>query len=48
MWENNFMLSAWRTMLEQFITDDVRGFVNGNIQNRLPNSSSILFRDVRA
>lgn len=48
MWENNSKISAWRTKLEQFITDDDRGFVNGNIKNRLPNTSSILLRDVRA
>jgi cysteine desulfurase len=48
MWENNSRISAWRTKLEQFITDDDRGFVNGDIKNRLPNTSSILLRDVRA
>jgi cysteine desulfurase len=47
-WDTAGRLSAWRTRLEQYITEDDRGFVNGCIKNRLPNTSSILIRGVKA
>lgn len=47
-WEIATRLSAWRTKLEQFITEDDRGFINGCVKNRLPNTSNILIRGIKA
>jgi cysteine desulfurase len=47
-WDVATKLSAWRTRLEQYITDDERGFVNGCVKNRLPNTTNILIRGVKA
>lgn len=48
MWDVAGRLSAWRTRLEQYITEDDRGFVNGSIKNRLPNTTNIHIRGVKA
>lgn len=47
-WDVAGRVSAWRTKLEQYITEDDRGFVNGCVRNRLPNTTSILLRGVKA
>lgn len=47
-WETATRLSAWRTRLEQYITEDDRGFINGSVRNRLPNTSNILIRGIKA
>lgn len=47
-WNVAGKLSAWRTRLEQYITEDDRGFVNGSVKNRLPNTTNILIRGVKA
>lgn len=47
-WELAGRLSSWRTKLEQYITEDDRGFVNGCVKNRLPNTTSILIHGVKA
>lgn len=47
-WEVASRVSAWRTRMEQYITEDDRGFVNGSIKSRLPNTSNILIRGVKA
>ncbi len=48
LWENASRLSAWRTKMEQFITEDDRGFINGSVRDRLPNTSNILLKGIRA
>lgn len=47
-WESATKISAWRTRLEQYITEDDRGYINGDIRNRLPNTTNILIRGVKA
>lgn len=47
-WEVAAHVSAWRTRMEQFITENERGFVNGNIKSRLPNTSNILVHGLKA
>lgn len=47
-WDIAGRVSSWRTKLEQYITEDDRGFVNGSVKNRLPNTTSILIRGVKA
>ena len=47
-WDVAGRVSAWRTKLEQYITEDDRGFVNGCVKNRLPNTTNILIRGVKA
>lgn len=47
-WEKAGKLSAWRTRLEQYITEDERGFVNGSVKNRLPNTTNILLHGIKA
>lgn len=47
-WEFAARVSSWRTKLEQFITEDDRGFVNGSIRNRLPNTTNIMLKGIRA
>lgn len=57
MWEANERISKLRTFTEQFITEDnlerdskhiTRGFINGCIRNRLPNTSNIFLKGIRA
>ena len=48
IWDVAGRLSASRTRLEQYITEDDRGFVNGIVKNRLPNTTNILIRGVKA
>lgn len=47
-WDIAGRVSSWRTKLEQYITEDDRGFVNGCVKNRLPNTTNILIRGVKA
>jgi cysteine desulfurase len=47
-WDVATRLSAWRTRLEQYITEDDRGFINGSVKDRLPNTSSIMLRGIKA
>lgn len=47
-WNIASRVSSWRTKLEQYITEDDRGFVNGSIKNRLPNTTNILLKGIRA
>lgn len=47
-WDVATRLSAWRTKMEQFITEDDRGFVSGCVKNRLCNTSNIILKNIRA
>lgn len=47
-WDRATHLSAWRTRLEQYITEDDRGFINGSVKDRLPNTSNIMLRGIKA
>ncbi len=47
-WENTSGISALRTLLEQQLTTNGIGYVNGSIKNRLPNTSNILFPGIKA
>lgn len=57
MWETNERISKLRTFAEQFITEDnlersnggiERGYINGCIKSRLPNTSNILLKGIKA
>ena len=47
-WEDTSHISKLRTMLEQMLTYNGKGYVNGSIKNRLPNTSNILFPGLKA
>lgn len=55
MWETNERISKLRTYTEQFLTEDnlerssiERGYINGCIKSRLPNTSNILLKGIKA
>jgi cysteine desulfurase len=48
MWERSEKSSKLRTKLEQFLLDIGGVHVNGNMRDRLPNTSNMLFEGVRA
>lgn len=47
-WETTAEVSKLRTILEQQLTTNGIGYVNGAIKNRLPNTTNILFPGIRA
>ncbi len=47
-WETTAEVSKLRTLLEQQLTTNGIGYVNGAIKNRLPNTTNILFPGIRA
>jgi cysteine desulfurase len=47
-WDDTSRMSQLRTLLEQQLTDNGLGYVNGSVKNRLPNTSSICFPGTRA
>jgi len=48
IWEDTAQMSKSRTLIEQILTTNGPGYVNGNIKNRLPNTSNICFSSIRA
>jgi cysteine desulfurase len=40
--------SRWRTILEQQLTEDGKGTINGSIKSRLPNTTNITFPGIKA
>ncbi len=49
LWEYGASVSRLRTLLEQSLTiEKPFGFINGNIKNRLPNTTNICFRGFRS
>lgn len=47
-WEDMTLLSEMRTLLEQMLTTNGRGYVNGSIKNRIPNTTNICFPGIKA
>lgn len=47
-WENSSRLSALRTLLEQILTTNGRGYVNGSVRNRIMNTTNIYFPGIKA
>lgn len=47
-WEDMTHLSEMRTLLEQMLTTNGRGYVNGSIKNRIPNTTNLCFPGIRA
>ena len=45
LWEESSRLSYLRTILEQKLTETGNVFINGNIKNRLPNTTNLCFHD---
>jgi len=48
MWDDNIKLSRLRTMLEQALTETGKVFVNGDMRNRLPNTTNLLFKNLKS
>jgi cysteine desulfurase len=46
MWDDNSRLSRLRTMLEQALCETEKVFVNGDMRNRLPNTTNLLFSGI--
>lgn len=47
-WEDSSRLSYLRTVLEQRLTENGKVFINGSIKNRLPNTSNLCFKGLKA
>ena len=47
-WEESSRISFLRTKLEQKLTENGKVFINGNIKNRLPNTSNLCFHGLKA
>lgn len=47
-WDYGLHTSKWRTILEQQLTEEGRGFINGCIRSRLPNTTNITFPGLKA
>ncbi len=47
-WDYGMHTSKWRTILEQHLTEDGRGFINGCIRARIPNTTNITFPGIKA
>jgi cysteine desulfurase len=48
MWDDNIKLSRLRTILEQALTETEKVFVNGDMRNRLPNTTNLLFKNLKS
>lgn len=47
-WDDTTNYSRLRTLLEQMVTYNELGFVNGSLKDRLPNTSNICFQGIKA
>jgi cysteine desulfurase len=47
-WDDSSSISKMRTALEQMLTDDGFGFINGNTRNRIYNTTNIAFPGIKA
>lgn len=47
-WDDSSMISKLRTLLEQILTDDGFGYINGSVRNRIYNTTNICFPGIRA
>ncbi len=47
-WEDTSVMSSLRTVLEQMLTTNGSGYVNGSIKDRLPNTTNICFPGIKA
>lgn len=47
-WDDSSLISKLRTLLEQMLTDDGFGFINGSIRNRVYNTTNISFPGIRS
>jgi cysteine desulfurase len=48
LWDYGIHTSRWRTILEQQLTEDGKGTINGSIKSRLPNTTNITFPGIKA
>ena len=48
LWEESSRLSFLRTKLEQALTDSGGVYINGSIKNRLPNTTNLCFKGLKA
>jgi cysteine desulfurase len=48
VWDYGIHTSRWRTILEQQLTEDGKGTINGSIKSRLPNTTNITFPGIKA
>lgn len=48
LWDYAMHTSRWRTILEQALTVNQRGYINGSIKSRLPNTTNIYFPGIRS
>ncbi len=48
LWDDSTRISRLRTLLEQILTTNGIGYVNGDIKNRLPNTTNIFFPGFKA
>lgn len=48
LWDDNIKLSRLRTFLEQALTETGKVFVNGDMRNRLPNTTNLLFKNFKS
>jgi cysteine desulfurase len=47
-WEESSRLSLLRTKLEQALTEEGGVFINGSVKDRLPNTSNLCFKSIKA
>jgi cysteine desulfurase len=47
-WDDSSMISKMRTLLEQLLTEDGFGYINGSIRNRVFNTTNISFPGIKA
>ncbi|HLG03841.1 MAG TPA: aminotransferase class V-fold PLP-dependent enzyme, partial [Bacteroidia bacterium] len=47
-WDDAQRISALRTRLEQILTGSNEAYINGSIRNRLPNTTNISFKGIKA
>jgi cysteine desulfurase len=48
LWEESSRISFLRTKFEQTLTDAGGVYINGSVKNRLPNTSNLLFKGIKA
>ncbi len=48
LWDDATRISILRTRLEQALTENDGASINGNIKSRIPNTTNICFRDIKA
>lgn len=47
-WDDAMHTSRWRTILEQALTENGRGWINGSVRARLPNTTNLTFPGISA